>query len=157
MTMRPPAVDLGVRRRRMHSESRKKGQIGRVLESAWKRKAFFTSKARCVTFLKNLSSKFCVAKVCYPSSHIFCRIDKSMLASAADPSKPIFNKSIGDTINKNRLQDVTFLCSQGFYWHLTQTAFRIFDLRLNDDVFSRQYFLGNFLNTSWLHLAVQAQ
>ena len=115
MTMRPPAVDLGVRRRRMHSESRKKGQIGRVLESAGKRKAFFTSKARCVTFLKNLSSKFCVAKVSYPSSHIFCRIDKSMLASAADPSKPIFNKSIGDTINKNRLQDVTFLCSQGFY------------------------------------------
>ena len=60
-------------------------------------------------------SKFCVTKVSYPSSHIFCRIDKSMLASAADPSKPIFNKSIGDTINKKRLQDVTFLCSQGFY------------------------------------------
>lgn len=61
-------------------------------------------------------SKFCVTKVSYPSSHIFCRIDKSMLASsAADPSKPIFNKSIGDTINKNRLQDVTFLCRVLFF------------------------------------------
>ena len=157
MTMRPPwlstaAVDLGVRRRRMHSESRKKGQIGRVLESAGREKGLFYFEGEMLR-----PSKFCVTKVSYPSSHIFCRIDKSMLASAADPSKPIFNKSIGDTINKNRLQDVTFLCSQGFYWHLTQTAFRIFDLRLNDDVFSRQYFLGNFLNTSWLHLAVQAQ
>ena len=91
-------------------------------------------------------SKFCVTKVSYPSSHIFCRIDKSMLASsAADPSKPIFNKSIGDTINKNRLQDVTFLCRVLFF---IDTCFQIFDLRLNDDVFSRQYFLGNFLNTS---------
>ena len=68
-----------------------------------------------------------------------------MLASAADPSKPIFNKSIGDTINKNRLQDVTFLCRVLFF---IDTCFQIFDLRLNDDVFSRQYFLGNFLNTS---------
>ena len=90
-------------------------------------------------------SKFCVTKVSYPSSHIFCRIDKSMLASAANPSKPIFNKSIGDTINKNRLQDVTFLCRVLFF---IDTCFQIFDLRLNDDVFSRQYFLGNFLNTS---------
>ena len=71
-------------------------------------------------------SKFCVTKVSYPS-------------------KPIFNKSIGDTINKNRLQDVTFLCRVLFF---IDTCFQIFDLRLNDDVFSRQYFLGNFLNTS---------
>ena len=65
MTMRPPAVDLGVRRRRMHSESRKKGQIGRVLESAGGEKGLFTSKARCYVL-----QSFALPKLVTPH-HIF--------------------------------------------------------------------------------------
>ena len=95
-------------------------------------------------------SKFCVTKVSYPSSHIFCRIDKSMLASsAADPSKPIFNKSIGDTINKNRLQDVTFLCRVLFFidsWHRLSFKYLTY-------VWMMMYFPGNISwVTFWIHL-----
>ena len=143
MTMRPPSSGGG------RSWSETKEDALRVSEEGTNRESVGISRGRERPFYFEGAmlrpSKFCVTKVSYPSSHIFCRIDKSMLASAADPSKPIFNKSIGDTINKNRLQDVTFLCRVLFF---IDTCFQIFDLRLNDDVFSRQYFLGNFLNTS---------
>ena len=141
--MRPPSSGGG------RSWSETKEDALRVSEEGTNRESVGISRGRERPFYFEGAmlrpSKFCVTKVSYPSSHIFCRIDKSMLASAADPSKPIFNKSIGDTINKNRLQDVTFLCRVLFF---IDTCFQIFDLRLNDDVFSRQYFLGNFLNTS---------
>ena len=127
----------------LKSEARKKkGQIGRVLESAGRKALFFaSSSARCIL---EKQSKVLVCQVKYHNS-FDALINHAINHKTCRPLQSQFLIKVRSTINQNCFCKMSHFSAGLFV--LIQTAFQIFDLRLDDDgFFSKQYIF--FLITS---------
>ena len=144
----------------MHSEVWSSEEEGTNRESVGisreKGPFFASSSARCTYPWKTLKKREAEQSFGLPSYHhsFDALINHAINHKTCRPLQSQFLIKVRSTINQNCFCNMSHFSAGLFV--LIQTAFQIFDLRLDDDgFFSKQYIF--FLITSWLHLAQQAQ